>query len=389
VVQGKRIVFVGGPDIDLQLGLARELARHVKLSVLGSNPQACAVYGGTEIACGSFPMVAGINPWQDLVTVRALVAHFRRMRPDLVHTHDTKPSALGRIAARLAGVPVIVGTLPGMGSLYVDDGLATRARRLPYEAAQRVASRISELTLLATVDDLEDLVARGVIPRAKSAVLSTSGVDVAMFRPGRLTPAGAAALRASLQLDVNACVVTMVSRVIRSKGVLEFAAAAVRIRARMPSVQFVLVGPHDQSGEGALTSEELDTLRASGHWLGPRADVPDLLAITDIFAFPTYYGEGIPRVLLEAGATGLPIVTTATRGCRDVVQDGVSGLLVPVRSVDALEAAIVRLIEDPAERERLGKAAHDRVVADFTIEQVSNRIATVYQRLLESVNGQR
>jgi glycosyltransferase involved in cell wall biosynthesis len=303
------------------------------------------------------------------------------LRPAIVHTYDTKPSALGRLAAYLARVPAIAGTLPGMGSLYADNRLRTRLSRGPYQLTQKLACRLSDVTILQNVEDRDDLVARGVVPPATALVIAGSGVDTAQFQPG-IAPEAASRARASLGIEGAGPVVTMLSRVIRPKGVLEFAEAARRIRLAAPEAQFVLAGPIDAESRDRLTSTELATVRGSVHCTGPRSDVAGVLGVTDVFVLPSFYMEGVPRALLEAAACGLAIVTTDVRGCRDVIVDGVSGVLVPPRDVEALQAAIVSLLQDPGKRARLGKEARSRAVSEFDVLKVAARTRDLYRRLL-------
>src|SRR5205823_2793002 len=146
-------------------------------------------------------------------------------------------------------------------------------------------------------------------------------------------------------LDVPAGVplVTMIARVIRSKGVEEFVAAARAVRKRLPQAHFLLVGPADRDSVDSFRPEELDEIGRVVRWPGPRRDVPRVLAASDLFVLPTYLREGIPRVLLEAASMGLPLVTTDAPGCNDVVEEGVNGRLVPPRDPEALAAAVVNL----------------------------------------------
>jgi glycosyltransferase involved in cell wall biosynthesis len=150
----------------------------------------------------------------------------------------------------------------------------------------------------------------------------------------------------------------------------------------LPEAQFLLVGPIDAASRDRLTSAELASVRASVLCDGPRPDVASVLGVTDVFVLPSFYMEGVPRALLEAAACGLAIVTTNVRGCRDVIVDGVSGILVPPRDVEALRAAIVSLLQDPEKRARFGQEARRRAVSEFDILKVAARTRDLYRRLL-------
>jgi glycosyltransferase involved in cell wall biosynthesis len=358
-----------------------ELSKDFEVIVLGNGRHPETLYARIGVDYRHYPLSRGINPFADLRSLTSLFLLFRALRPQIVHTYDTKPSALGRLAAFLARVPVIAGTLPGMGSLYADNRLRTRLSRGPYQLTQKLACRLSDVTILQNVEDRNDLVARGVVAPATTLIIAGSGVDTARFQPG-IAPEAASRARGSLGLESTGAVVTMLSRVIRSKGVLEFAEAARRIHPALPEAQFLLVGPIDAASRDRLTSAELASVRASVLCDGRRPDVASVLGVTDVFVLPSFYMEGVPRALLEAAACGLAIVTTNVRGCRDVIVDGVSGILVPPRDVEALRAAIVSLLQDPEKRARFGQEARRRAVSEFDILKVAARTRDLYRRLL-------
>ena len=176
--------------------------------------------------------------------------------------------------------------------------------------------------------------------------------------------------------------VVMVSRVIRSKGVLEFAAAARAVRTKSPAVRFILVGPEDRASLDALTTTELEAVRESVTWLGPRNDVREILGMADIFVFPSFYREGVPRALLEAASMGLPLVAADVPGSRDIVDDGVNGYLVPPRDPEAIVDAVLRLAASPDLRLRFGEQSRKRAVLRFDLAAVAARMASVYHELL-------
>ena len=183
--------------------------------------------------------------------------------------------------------------------------------------------------------------------------------------------------------------VTMISRVIRSKGVLEFAEVAGQIRAVRPHVRCILAGPADGDARDRLGKPELTALRGSGIWIGPRSDVPALLSVSDIFVLPSAYPEGIPRVLLEAASMGLAIVTADAPGCREVVEHNVTGLLVPAGDGAGLREAIRRLLDAPALRARFGRAARRLAVERFDLSVVAAETDAVYRQLLTRKGGVR
>jgi len=195
-------------------------------------------------------------------------------------------------------------------------------------------------------------------------------------------------VREELGIGPDEIVVTMISRVIRSKGVLEFAAAAREVGLRSSCARFVLVGPDDGGSFDRLNAEELAQLKQAVTWKGPRRDIPSVLAMSDIFVLPSAYREGVPRVLLEAASMGLPIVTTDTPGCNDVVEHGVNGFLVPVHDVPAISDAVATLIEQPGLRQSFGQVSRKWAVERFDLSVIAAQTRAVYQQLLVRGEGQ-
>ena len=208
----------------------------------------------------------------------------------------------------------------------------------------------------------------------------SSGIDVEPYIASAGSPAARAALKDELGLGGKP-VITMVSRLIHPKGIAEFLEAASLVRARNPQVTFLLIGPEVHEGPTAFPAERVHRC-PDVRFLGRRADVPTLLAISDLFVLPTYLREGVPRVLLEAGALGLPLVTTDVPGCREVVRHGENGVLVPERDGQTLASTIFDLLADPARRQRMGRTSRELVTERFHLDIVSAAYARIYRQAL-------
>ena len=336
-----RVLLVGSDDVDARIDLMRRLRDEFDVAAAGTAPALAARFEENGFAYHHFPLHRGSSPLRDLRTLGALCLLLGRLRPDVVHTFDTKICVYGRLAARAAGVPVVLGTIPGLGSLYSDNGSSSLRRlvRSIYEQLQALASRYSDLTIFQNQDDAREFIAKGVVPEAKAHVIAGSGVRTKVYDPARVPMSERRRVRGELGVPDDAVLVTMVSRIIRSKGVQEFVHAAQETRRHEPSACFLLVGPADQGSVDCYSTEELAALKQSVRWPGPRRDIATILAASDVFVLPSAYREGIPRVLLEAASMGLPLVTTRSPGCADAVVEGVNGLLVPVRDAAALTRA--------------------------------------------------
>jgi len=383
-----KVLLIGGPDVNARIPIIQSLAGQFSISVLGSNPYLSDAFNQVGINYSSYNLNRGTNPLADILTMCYLARVISQVHPNIVHTFDTKPAVLGRLAAWFAHVPVVIGTLPGLGSLYSQNDSRTRAIRSIYQPLQKLACSISDLTIFQNHEDAEQFIRNAVVPRHKTSIINGSGVQIQIYGPQKFTMEQCHQMRASLGLDETKIVVVMISRLIRSKGVLEFVQAAKSIREKHPDTVFLLVGSDDCQSIDVLTHDERELIAKSVTCLGTRDDVPELLAISDIFVLPTYYREGIPRVLLEAASMGLPIVATNVPGCTEVVEHDANGFLVTPRDVDALRCAIEALVVDSSLRKRFGAVSRQRAITRFDLSIIAGQTAEIYKQLLaEKLHG--
>jgi glycosyltransferase involved in cell wall biosynthesis/ribosomal protein S18 acetylase RimI-like enzyme len=316
------------------------------------------------------------NPSADLQALAELVGLLRRERFDLLHTHNPKPGVIGRVAARLAGVPTVVNTVHGLYATP-DDRLRKQVAVLGLEW---LAARCSDLELYQSEEDLRWARRIRLVP-ARRAELLGNGTDLERFTPELVRPERVAALRAELGIAEDALVVGTVGRLVAEKGYRDLFAAARSVRQADPRVRFLAVGAPDLDKADAITEAELAGAAGDVVVTGWRDDVRDLLAVMDVFVLASWR-EGMPRSAIEAAAMARPLVLTDIRGCREVARHEQEALLVPARDPAALAAAVLRLVGDPGLRERLAAAARDRALERFSEAAVSARVAGHYRRLL-------
>jgi N,N'-diacetylbacillosaminyl-diphospho-undecaprenol alpha-1,3-N-acetylgalactosaminyltransferase len=295
----------------------------------------------------SVPMARYVDPRADAVLFIRLVRIFREVRPDVVHTITIKPNTIGVFAASFAGVPRIVSQVPGLG--YAFDARGLRSRIIPeiVKFLYRLAFRRVARAWFLNPDDYEEFVKEKLIDPAKGVVIRSCGVNLSDYAPAEPGSPDPGQLRRELGIPDEWRVVLMAGRMIWSKGVREFAEAAGVMGRRGEPVIFLLAGSlefecPDPVPEEYLKSHESPHFR----WLGFRPDISRLLQLADIVVLPSFYREGVPRILLEALATGKPIITTETPGCREVVEPGRNGFFVPARDVPALVKALEVLLGD-------------------------------------------
>jgi glycosyltransferase involved in cell wall biosynthesis len=322
------------------------------------------------------------TPGRDVLAAAELRRLFRSRRPDIVHTHNPKSGALGRLAARVARVPIVVNTVHG---LYANPGLPAVRRKL-IRTAERWASRLSDHELYQSREDYSFAMRTRMVAPDRASWLG-NGVDLRRFDPGAVTSESVKAIRKAWGVGQRTFVVGTVGRLVREKGYEELFEAARRIRGESTRAvpRFVVVGPEEPSKADRLAPAVLTAARANGvvfHGEGQAGEMPSIYSAFDLFALPSHR-EGVPRSAIEASAMARPLVATDIRGCREVVSDGVTGILIPVRNPTALAGAVRRLVENRAEARKMGKAARARAQAEFDEDRIIERTLRVYRRLLD------
>ncbi len=313
----------------------------------------------------------GMHVSADLRAAWELWKVLRREHVDVLHTHNPKPGLYGRVVGRLARVPVVVNTVHG---LYAADDDAWSKRLLVY-ALEAVVARFSDAELFQNPEDLE-LTRRWRITRRRRARLLGNGVDLARFDPDRVGPSERAAARAELGAAPDDVVVGTVGRLVAEKGYPELFEAA---RSLGPGVVLAVVGPDDPEKSDRLPAALIEAAAADGvRFLGMRDDVDRLYSAFDVFVLPSHR-EGFPRVAMEAAAMGLPVVATDIRGCRQVVDDGVTGMLVPVDDPVALARALRAVAADGDLRARMGAAGRAKARAEFDERDVVRTVLDTYR----------
>lgn len=313
-----------------------------------------------------------VDPKADLNAMVSLWRILREERPDVIHTHTPKPGIYGRIIGRLAGVPAVLNTVHG---LYATPDDPPVKRAIVY-ALEAVAARFSDTELIQSAEDFTLLTDRR-ITRPERTVLLGNGVDLERFAP--VPPAERKAVRRALDISDDRVVVGMVGRLVAEKGYNELFEAAEQLDDRC---LVVVIGPHEPEKGDALDSAAVARAEQNGvRFLGMRSDVDALYGAMDIFVLPSYR-EGFPRAAMEAAASGIPIVATDIRGCREVVAHGENGLLVPVRDGDALAAAITRLSDDADLRTSMGEAGRAKAEREFDERTIVHTVVAAQVRAL-------
>lgn len=373
------VLFVGGEDHELRIPFLLALRRlGFRVSAAGSGDAAPFERAGLTYHRFRFGRFA--SPWTDARAIGVLARLIRAVRPDVVHSFDTKPNLIVPLAARLAGHPGVVRTINGLGWIYSSRAWPALALRPVYRGLHRAVASATAMTVFQNREDHAYFQQHRMLGGGDGRLIPGSGVDVEAFDRARTDGPGAAELRA--RLGVGACkLVVTVTRLTRQKGIPTLLQAAALVHSVRPDVRFLLVGPRQTEGPFAVSEGELAAHAPYVIVTGKRPDVPALLAMADVFAFPTEYREGVPRAVLEAALAGLPIVATRMPGCTDVVRHGWSGYLVPPRSPSAMAACIIEALDDRPRAEAMGARAAELVRQEFSLDLTVFRYAETYAGL--------
>lgn len=299
---------------------------------------------------------------------------FRSVEPDLVHLVTIKPVLIGGLAARITRVPAVVYAVSGLGHVFVANTMAGRLRRALVGRWYRLILGVRNMRIIfQNPDDRHAIESITRILPDRVEMIPGSGVDLSEY-DYRPMPEGEP-------------IVLMAARLLRTKGVEEFVQAARLVKRKHPLVRFLLVGSPDHANPTSISNAELAEWKAEGvvELLGHRSDIPELMREAHIVALPSFYGEGLPKVLIEAAACGRAVVTTDMPGCRDAIENGVTGLLVTPENANELATTLLMLIEDRHRCIEMGKAGRQRAEAIFDIQAVVQKHLNIYKDLRDQV----
>jgi glycosyltransferase involved in cell wall biosynthesis len=348
---------------------ARQAGYDVHVATSDADSEHTARIRASGLAFHPLPLAQhGTSPLTELRTLQALIQLYRQLQPDLVHHVSIKPVLYGGIAARLTGVKAVVGAMSGLGYVFVGTGSKPRLLRQIVRPLFRLAlGHRNTRMIFQNQEDLERFTQMGLIQAQHTALIRGSGVDVDLFTP---QPEAA-----------GMPLVLFAGRLMWQKGIGAFVEAA---RALHTQARFVIAGYAEATSPDTVPEQVLQAWAAEGivEWWGKRDDMPQVFAQSHLVVLPSTYGEGVPKVLIEAAACGRALVTTHTAGCRDICRDGENGLLVAPDDHAALIAAIRTLLDDAPRRQQMGAAGRALVLRDFSLEVVVRQTLSLYQQML-------
>lgn len=309
-----------------------------------------------------------INPLSDIRLLIQYYRIFRKEKFDIVHTFTVKPNTFGIIMAYLAGCKRLFNSVTGLGFMFYEPGeksIFSKILKTGIKYLFKLACCLTEKTWFQNPDDVKYFIDNDLIRPEQAVLIKSSGINLAEWKLPDNEKVSTLKKDAGFQPDD--ILILMVARSLNSKGIHEYIFAMEQLAGKFPNAKFLLAGEAEDNMNRGVSATFLREKEKSlpFYWLGQQKNVMETYAIADIFVLPSYYREGVPRVLLEAMALKKPIVTTDSVGCREPVEDGVNGFLVPVRDGQAVYEKLEILIKNSELRRKMGNAGFEKAKLEF------------------------
>lgn len=366
-----KIVLFANTDwylYNYRMPLAQELRKRGHEVVLMSPRGDYAQYLEKEgLRWITFPFTRqGKNPFAELKTIWRLKKVYQTEKPDVVHHFTIKCVLYGSIAGRMAGVRRIINAVPGLGYIFINKGFSAYLLREMVKLFYKFALT-GTTVIFQNPDDQSLFVNERIVKNGQHYLIKGSGVDMSRFTP---QPEAA-----------GIPTVVLPARLLWSKGIKEFVKAGIALRDKGVQARFVLAGKGDPGNPEAVADSQLETWQQQGvvEWWKWTDDILSIYQRAHIVCLPSYYGEGVPRTLIEACACGRPVVATDMPGCREVVRHGENGYLVKPHQIEELADALRNLIENTKLRLEMGQRGRQIVENDFSLEKVLNETMAFYE----------
>tara|TARA_Y100000816_G_C26108192_1_gene589869 strand:- start:7398 stop:8549 length:1152 start_codon:yes stop_codon:yes gene_type:complete len=338
-----------------------------------SNTETLEFLSKKGINCFHLPLERGsINPFKELRSLYSIWQILRQLKPDIVHLITIKAYLYGGIASHFTKVACIVSAITGLGILFNKKRWWNYfLQKLFYIMFYLAFTHSNQRVIVQNSDDRKTLVNWGILDKKKILLFNGSGVDLSKF--------------INLKEKNDILTICFASRFLHDKGVFDFVSAAKIIRNRGIQANFILAGKIDPGNPTSLNEKELKSIIDENivEVLDFQNDIPSLYEKSHIVCLPSYYGEGLPKALIEAAAASRAIVTTNVPGCRDAIIPNITGLLVPPKNPEKLADALQWLMSHPKERRSMGKAGRNLAEKKFSIEQIIQKHLNIYQELLD------
>lgn len=321
-----------------------------------------------------------LNPFNELFTIYRLYKVLKEFKFDILHGFTIKPNIYAAFLGYFSpNIKKTICTVTGLGSFYVDESYKARFIRKIIEILYKISFSFCNKIIFQNVDDLDLYKNLKLVKESKSKLIRSSGINTKEYDIKKINSLEIEKLRNEFCIKSDDIIVLMVARAIYHKGTLEYLKASEYFKNNK-NIRFLYAGTIDEGNPSSLTKEEMSNFNIE--WLGYRTDIKNICALCDIFVLPSYYREGIPRTLLEAGALSKPIITTNNIGCREVVENNKNGFLIEIKNSKELSEKIEILVNDKKMRKEFGEYSRKKVVDEFSIEFVVKQYMDVYKEVL-------
>jgi len=321
-----------------------------------------------------------ISPIFNLISLYQIYKFIKKERPDLVHVHTPMAAAIGRVAAKLAKVPVIIYTAHGF---YFHENMPLWKKKFYVGIEKLLGKYFTDMVLTQSKEDMLTAKKEKIIGN-DSIICVGNGIDVRKFRGVSSNKK----LKNSFRFNDSNKVICFVGKILKEKGVLDLISAMRIVVGEVPESRLLIVGDVLESDRDKKTIKKVKKLVKKNNleknivFTGFREDIPRILSMTDVFVLPSHR-EGMPRSILEAMASGKPIVATNIRGCREEVVDGVTGLLIPVKDQEALAKSIIKILTNRELAVKMGEEGRKRVIKEFDEKNVLDKQMEIYDKLIK------
>lgn len=349
------------------------------IGIAGAKENMQKVRDNEGIETINLEMTREITPQQDLVSLYKLYKILKHEKPFIVHTHTPKAGIVGMMAAKMAGVKHRLHTVAGLPLVEATGTkrkILNQVERLTYACATKVYPNSK---------GLEDIIlAHKFTKPEKLKVLangSSNGINTEIFDPKVISAEQREQLRIKLGLKTTDLVLVFVGRIVRDKGINELMEAFHKLSQKYHQLKLLMVGPYEEALDpiSAEALKEIET-NAAIISLGWQDDVRPYFAVSDVLIFPSYR-EGFPNVVLQAGAMGLASIVSNINGCNEIIEEGVNGIIIPVKSSQAIEEAIESMVENPEKTGQMKSVARQKIVSRYDQEMVWQAILQEYRNL--------
>jgi glycosyltransferase involved in cell wall biosynthesis len=315
---------------------------------------------------------SGTNYFTELLNLPRLFRIYAKIKPDLVHHVTIKPIIYGSLVSRAFKKLSVVNAVTGMGFAFSEDKKASRLKFMIQKAYRMALNNNNARVIFQNSEDRDLFIKNDLVKQEQVKIIRGSGVNTDLFKPNCEYPTN------------PELIVLLASRMIWDKGINEFVEAAEIVKKEWPQVRFILAGRADDGNPNMVPLQILNQWVQENkvEWLGHYSNMVELFQRAAIVTLPTFYPEGVPKVLIEAASMCKPIITTDWPGCRDIVKDGVNGILIPEKNSTALAEAIIKLIENPELREIFGEKGRQIVLDEYTVGRVVTETMNLYDQLL-------